>query len=399
MKVLVLTIVSLLIAFATAQNTCQIFSCGSIDQTTDVDKCILKKGNDTNEYNAQTCTKANMFCEAWKWVDPGQAQPEAKCTEDAFIKTFPIVFNETTESTGVDHDYCKTTSNCYTSKENNATCEKNLCTAATNEGATCKNDKDCPMDFKCDKTCIKLNDVGGECTADSDCIYGTVCVNKNGTDGLKCTESYSFDNGVNYTTIGSIYENAGNQTVPSKVCKSRFQLNVEGDILQCRAANRNKKQGLGGRTTDEGGQKCNITTYTNLTDYTQEVPDTSDSYCGFNRDNKAYCKMQPGDDRVKKAFDKYYEKVKKFKCHRSSAGNVNSICKDELDIQSDNIAFDHYKFSAAIGDGQKAANIANNDKCVAETITSNVWQGYAPDSALAYGAFGVCVSLLASILF
>ena len=340
-----------------------------------------------------------MFCQAWKWVDPGKAQPEANCTEDAFIKTFPIVFNETTESTGVDHDYCKTTSNCYTSKENNATCEKNLCTAATNEGATCKNDKDCPMDFKCDKTCIKLNDVGGECTADSDCIYGTVCVNKNGTDGLKCTESYSFDNGVNYTTIGSIYENAGNQTVPSKVCKSRFQLNVEGDILQCRAANRNKKQGLGGRTTDEGGQKCNITTYTNLTDYTQEVPDTSDSYCGFNRDNKAYCKMQPGDDRVKKAFDKYFEKEKKFKCHRSSAGNANSICKDKLEFQINNIAFDHYKFSAAIEDGQEAANIANNDKCVAETITSNVWQGFPPDSALAYGAFGVCVSLLASILF
>jgi len=358
---------------------------------------MVKGDGDSPQYNAKKCTERGQFCQAWKWATPAGSQDVAECGTDAYPVAYPPVFTPVAGK-GVDGDYCEAVEDCYTSAENVATCTDNVCKASTKDQGACKVEKDCPVDYQCTgKKCTALKKSGETCANSGDCGFKTLCVKKDGED-LKCTEYNSLANGALFTLPAQLHENLGNEPTASNVCSSGYQFTV-GNNLECRDPNRSKVQGLKGRSTDEIGQTCAYITFNDTTDYKKEVNATSTSYCGFNKDNKAYCQMQPGDDEFVAIRKKYMEKTKDFKCHRLSGGEDGSICADVFKFMSDKIAFDFYKLTASVSDGQTAANVANNDECAAATVMSNFWQGRSPDSALTYGAFGVCASLIAFVLF
>lgn len=109
--------------------------------------------------------------------------------------------------------------------------------------------------------------------------------------------------------------------------------------------------------------------------------------------------MQQGDDEYLDAVKEAKKALGTGVCHEKSGSIEGSHCATQKKIMDDKLGFKLFRLGTSVGDGQAAANIANNDECVAETVMSNFWQGHFKDSALAYGAFGVFASVLAFILF
>ena len=109
--------------------------------------------------------------------------------------------------------------------------------------------------------------------------------------------------------------------------------------------------------------------------------------------------IQPGDKEYLDFQEESFKKIKEHKCHRLSKRGVDgSFCADFKTYHESDLAFKGNMLATSITLPQSSANIANNVRCVAESITSNLWQGHFGDSALNYGIFGICVFLFFSIL-
>lgn len=214
-----------------------------------------------------------------------------------------------------------------------------------------------------------------------------------------CTADYSLKNGDKFTVPANSHENVGADLTGSAVCDSGFQIAIDGG-LQCRAANKHVTKGLDGRAVAEVGDKCKYNVYnaTADTDFNKPTVAESDSKCGFNKDDRAYCVIQPGDKEFVDIYNEFRKQSKDIKCHRLSGGD-GSTCSKIKTINESDLGFKLFRLGKELTDPQAAANIANNDKCVAATVMSDFWQGRSPDSALTYGVFGVCASLVAFILF
>lgn len=127
-------------------------------------------------------------------------------------------------------------------------------------------------------------------------------------------------------------------------------------------------------------QMCNYTTFHGPGILAgQNRSATEPAECGFNRDNSAWCRKRKGDKWFQEAYKKFIATdFTQLYCHSESSvaecyefhhGNATSI---------------HRTFTNALFEVSSVtgfARVANNDRCVAESVTSSFWMGNDPLNA------------------
>ena len=363
----------MIIALSMTKEVCKIYTCGSVKPTEFRENCVEHKEGRKGGFMIQPCKNPDYACQAFNWNSPEQSTETSQCAPWKFIPTFQVPLN-LVKNKGLDGDYCEKKAHCFSSAKNNASCTDNICTAATKLYSECSTHKDCPMGTGCNSShCLSLKLNNTICENTIECGHGHTCVHKDGQESPTCIADFSWENGVIFVLPEMQNEIYSEKLMKSKVCKSGFQFSAEGK-LQCRAANRNYKQGLDGRSTSYGGQTCDYITYNSesLSNFEKSSYAKSTSLCGFNRDSRAYCPVQPGDDDIVYILEEYRLMSEGAKCHKLS-GEIGSHCASLKWIKESKLGFPLYKVFKILEDAQLAANVANNDKCVAQTITANFW--------------------------
>lgn len=400
MKVLPIFLLSFVGYFVNAQTNCTVFSCGGITQTEGQTWCVFGEETASPTLTTQNCNQDGQHCDAFKWNSPADAG-NATCGTEAPATTWPseITF---VAGAGLDGDYCNETANCFSSDWVNPTCTDNVCVSNITTGAVCNEDKDCPRDSSCvdndgTKTCTAFPAANSECTDAVGCAFGSTCVTLEGRQGNVCTAAFSLANGVNYTLTGEQGPTDGT-LFATNLCDSGAGFRVNATATQCRPANRNKDESL---TTAEPGQDCVILTNNapEAANWNVEnnITAAETSKCGFNKDEKAYCQVQPGDKMIANDIKVIREKNTGYACHRLSGAADGSTCAGARKFEISKDGFRLFKIANMLASAQASANVANNDRCVAETIMADFWQGQF-GSALAHSVVGACAALFSVFL-
>lgn len=383
MKITILS--SVLIAAACAQEVCKVFSCGTISQTEGAaEKCVSLQANNTDvTYDTSTCSKAGEYCQAWTWDMVSEAADSAVCGTTQYVTSWPTQFSAET-GMGLDGDICQNTTDCYTSTTNNSTCESLVCKSSIAAGGACGITNDCPVGHWCTGAplvCTPHANDGANCTAASECGFRRNCIEivTNGTAApATCVAWGSLANGDTFTqTVSGASGELNADLEKSAVCKSGQQTTIDF-IIQCRSGERNLVQGRSNLEKDNVGTECMTLRYTNdtLDGYGTTVNDTTYSACGFNQDNKSWCPLLAGDDEVVDFISAFTTVWNTITCHKNSgASGTGSVCKEQYDAEGLNDGWRVYQYIGQTSSDVAFATTANNDRCVAETITSNFWQG------------------------
>eukprot|EP00343_Euplotes_focardii_P006647 CAMPEP_0205821604 /NCGR_PEP_ID=MMETSP0206-20130828/8542_1 /ASSEMBLY_ACC=CAM_ASM_000279 /TAXON_ID=36767 /ORGANISM="Euplotes focardii, Strain TN1" /LENGTH=290 /DNA_ID=CAMNT_0053117199 /DNA_START=347 /DNA_END=1216 /DNA_ORIENTATION=+ len=288
-----------------------------------------------------------------------------------------------------------------------ATCESNICVASTGDDSACDTNKDCPLTHLCtgtrNKKCIALPKTGEVCTDTVGCFSNAICAMMDGDTDLKCTELFSVENGKVYTLANEVRPTPA-AVFASNLCADGHAFPIGAATQsQCRPANRNKATGIKGLAKDEAGSECTLITRvapeTENWETESDVANVDSSKCGFNKDEKSYCSVQFGDEDILKIMRSSLENKSKRMCHRETGNPTEgSYCADQKKFDAADNAFQIYKTTGILVSSQASANVINNDRCVAETIMADFWQGNF-DSAFTAGIIAVFSSFVAITLF
>jgi len=287
---------------------------------------------------------------------------------------------------------------------NEAKCTNNVCVASTKADSPCAGkSENCPVGHFCsaEKKCAPLLTANSVCTKDSDCAIGHDCIklSPDGTE-FKCTEFGTLNNGDRFTRVTNTAPSGslGAATVvASTVCKTTGEATVEG-TQQCRNHQRNKDDSL--RSPNLQTQ-CKTATFVDeaADNFNTETEVLVNPICGFNKDNKAICPVFLGDKPVQDLIAENSKFTKGLKCHRLSgvtSFGTGSVCKGFWDVRDKKEGFNLFRLGQIL-DPQTWANTANNNDCVANTITFKNWNGFN-SAYLSYGAVGMITTALAYIM-
>lgn len=383
MKIAILFVV--LLAAACAQDGCKVFSCGTISQTEgESEKCVSLQANSTQGvYDASTCSKEGEFCQAWEWDMVSQVADSAVCGATGYVTSWPTQFVAAT-NVALDGDICNNTTDCYSSTTNNATCESSVCKSSIAAGGACGVTNDCPVSHWCPtdtKVCTVHFKDGATCTDVNQCGFRRDCIEivTNATAAnATCVVWGQLENGANFTQTVPRALNGLDATLGgSQVCKSGLQVTI-GSTFQCRSGARNIDQGRDSLKKANAGTECKTMEYTNdtLAGFNTPVDATTRSVCGFNKDSSAWCPLLAGDDEVVDFISAFTTVWNTIKCHKNTgASGEGSVCKSQYDAEGLDDGWRVYQYIVQTSSDVAFATTANNDKCVAETITSNFWQG------------------------
>jgi hypothetical protein len=406
MKIAIVFVV--LLAAACAQDVCKIFSCGSISQTEgETEKCVSLQANSTEvTYDTSTCSNTTQYCQAWEWDMVSQVSDSAVCGNTQYETSWPTQF-VASAGMALDGDICNSTADCYTSSTNNATCESSVCKSPVAAGAPCGVTNDCPVGHWCPQdtdVCTVHASDGANCTDVTQCGFRRDCINivTNGTAATStCVVWGSLANGDTFTqTVSGPSSGLNADLSGSQVCKSGLQTTISGTI-QCRSGSRNVVQGRSSLEKNTAGVSCDTQLFTNdtLEGFANATTATSMSVCGFNKDSKAWCPLLAGDDEVVDFISAFTTVWNTIKCHKNSgASGEASVCKAQQDAEGLDDGWRVYQYIVQTSSDVAFANTANNDRCVAETITSNFWQGQFM-SAYTVSAITSMFVFIASIIY
>ena len=332
MKVLPTIILAILLigyVFA-ADPACKVFKCGGIDQSGEGPKlCVQFPEGDANNARTRQCDGETNFCQAFTWADPSKATDTAACGTNAPVPTFP---NPWTSSQGLalDKDYCEADTDCIHNDDAKkpAKCTENVCVSGYEAGDACKTNQDGPWDMRCVNNVLEARVAdGAKCDTTLDCVYGSVCAQKDGATDPTCMRKFSFADGDIFTTPNPDgAKKDGIVRSGINYCKSWSALTLDEatNQWQCRAATRNAKATPEGLAKDTLGAKCTVTAYNNadtakFAEEATEVDVGDTSKCGFNVDEMAYCPIQFGDEKVNKAILDAANQQLTLQCHPESA--------------------------------------------------------------------------------
>jgi hypothetical protein len=406
MKIAILFVV--LLAAACAQDGCKVFSCGTISQTAgETEKCVSLQANSTQGiYDASTCSKVGEYCQAWEWDMVSQVADSAVCGATQYETSWPTQFVAAT-NVALDGDICKNTTDCFSSTTNNATCESSVCKSSIAAGGACGVTNDCPVSHWCPtdtKVCTVHSNDGATCTDVNQCGFRRDCIAivTNGTAANStCVAWGQLAIGANFTTpVTGAFVGLDATLSGSQVCKSGLQVSI-GGTNQCRSGEKNSVQGRPNLKKATVGESCATMQYTgdSLADFNTPVNGTSRSVCGFNTDSSAWCPLLAGDDEVVNFISAFTTVWNTIKCHKNSgASGTGSVCKSQQDAEGLDDGWKVYQYIVQTSSEVAFANTAQNDRCVAETITSNFWQGQF-GAAYTVSAITSLSVLIASIIY
>lgn len=187
------------------------------------------------------------------------------------------------------------------------------------------------------------------------------------------------------------------QTIDDPICDTFFAIFVDytedkRSIYQCRKAAHNINQAMDDFKRSDVGGKCEFYSYLTREDYKKQTKGQTYAGCGFNLQDNAWCSMLPGDDFVINAYTKFYKQflTDNKKCHISS----ETDCAYILSGFDNSVGLTYFRALNNIAGWFQFT--ADNDECVAETITAQYWAGRFGDGALYTTAtFGIlCLSIL-----
>lgn len=347
----------------------------------------------TVKVNVDKCD-TGAYCKANNdWITPESATVNSK------LKCNGIPTPTPTPTNVVPGDYCTADKDCY-GNDKGAKCTANACTPTIKETESCA-DKDgnadhklCPVGLYCkaDKTCAKTIAAGQKCSTADLCSFGLACykATPEATD-TTCGKLFSLDyDGV--ADLAAVHPSAW--TGPAFFCKSYYTW-TSADAppkTYCRNPPKSDDTTEAALMRDESGKDCTYKTWDGAGVTADKPTATKDtSKCGFNKDGSAYCNKRIGDTWYQSEVVQKLTTLDltKLSCHVDTG---LASCKAFIDQGADWIkAF--AKRSAELGDGSWA-RVANNDGCVAKSITNSYWGDSSPDSAFSYSVVSTLVMLI-----
>jgi hypothetical protein len=380
-------------------STCKIYSCGSITQTEEgPNTCVQVDDNVETTFNIQNCEGTTPDCVTTEatWLDPATAPATATCGVIANPDTFPPT-PVTIAGAGVPGDFCSATADCV--KEEGVTCEGTTCTTTLGLNDECTTSTQCPAGHFCStdldaKVCTVARQSGETCDNINLCAFDSVCIQVDGSEDKMCAGRGSVAENVKFTAIVGqpnavmnlgAEEDVDPSIVLYYICKTGFALVVdaENSIFECRNGARNTNQD---RKTAFNGDTCAYTKFDGET--ADGIEGTTTSRCGFNTVENAFCQMLKGDDDVINAINGVKYSVADFsKCHPLSGGSTGTCVevKDKLWTEPSFFTFFQRSMQAVAGNSPL---VADNDQCVANSITQQLWFGKFGDDAMSYSFIG-----------
>jgi hypothetical protein len=371
-------------------NQCKVFKCGSIPQPYEgSDVCVLQNGGYGSDYKASICKKKGEVCKTSDdaWGDPSHAPSSAICSEGT-SPTWPPERVPPSDGYSLPGDYCTHNSHCFGADSDKIYWDTiiNTCVSTLREGDACYDSKSCPADQYCkDSKCARAVKEGGECSVTDPCSYGLTCVASDELfEKYVCANTGAFHEGDRFKFATSVPENLLKVKTPNVaflltgLCKTQIAMFLDRSSLQWRKGAVSASQKLKDLERKHVGDYCDYT----MTDdpdpknYMKVTSYTSSAKCGFNKDSFYYCNPEIGDDYVTQAMEAADNEltIPNEKCHPLSGGRM---CEHSYQEHVTNAVFvATRKITSAVYGSYYL--IANNDKCVANTITQSYWRGHFP---------------------
>lgn len=344
---------------------------------------------DSSEQLVRTCD-GDKGCTALGWSSITQASENATCVDPATPET----------NVTLPGDQCSTDADCFcpaaAGDYENVTCSctSGACKTTNEIGGFCDNFQEgdvsvvgtnfCPQGSYCDtdnKNCTAVKGDGAECSALEQCPTGWGCYKKivEGEDTFTCQKYWTVENGVK---VDKTYLRAGGLVLAAvDVCKSHHYIDVDGQATQIECRQAPKSDNVTSeadlkRAEGPSENDCAYTNYDKADDATEAQNATDTSLCGFNKDGASYCNKRKGDSWFQDVLKVVQGKdLTKVSCHANS-GLANCVDAGAKIGTSDFKAWVRELLSiSAYG------NYANNDNCVASSVTAEFWQGDSPDFA------------------
>lgn len=365
-------------------DKCKQYVCKTFDQGTN-DVCVYVNTTATNQL-VRKCDSTKA-CSALAWFNVEAATANATC---ATIPTPAEIKNQT-----LPGDTCSKKTECF-GLDNETDCAT-VCTTKRVAGMTCsdtagatpsKGTQWCDVGLYCDTTakkCVAVKGDGETCTADEQCPTSHGCI-KQGTDTVfKCTKFWTLADG---TKFDSTYLTRTGFLTVNDACASHnawMADNTKPTQRECRKAKTGNYTTLDGLKRPNGpSNDCGFVTYTDATNITKPVVGVSTAKCGFNKDSAAYCDKRKGDSWFQAVLKKVQGiNLAGLKCHALSA--LTTCGSAQTTVGKDLFKQWSRELLATDEGGVGWALYANNDNCVATSMTGEYWQGDSPD--FAFGSF------------
>ena len=339
----------------------------------------------------------NHYCPARAWLRPDQAK-NATCQQ--------IVPAQILNNTRLAGELCTNSSQCFNNAGGaNCTAVGNNvghCMTPVAEGTTCpdlagagRGHDYCPENMFCNSTkkCQPAIRQGGKCDQDTLCAFGLACI---ATDtaftNFTCQPFGTVPSGSRFKEF--LINEGDDYTGLYSVCESyNYNETDVHELRECRPGDKSELENESDLRKSGIDQMCNYKRYTGAgANTTHPVNATEPAECGFNRDTYAWCRKRKGD----RWFLATHRRVKEldlssFNCHPKSPMN---LCHDAVTRIDKNLQLDFQQRLFEVSPFTGFARVANNDRCVAKTITAAFWQTRSPDSAFGLTLASVFTAVL-----
>jgi len=366
---------------------CKTFKCGSTGEG-DNPPCVkFTAGED--DFPVQECS-GDKLCSAAGWVKPDDATADGTCSDPTPPPEVKLVPGE----------ICEKKADCF-GDDDKIDCAGGKCTTTVKIDDECTGDdaqKICNVDAFCDNgKCAARKDAAADCTQTYECKFGLACANVD-DGGNKCVAFNSLDEGAKFDST-LIPNKAGLWLARDFLCKTGFTMEQAGtdpEKRECRKADKSTDETEDALVRSGGdGEECKYTQW-NDADPATAKDATDTSKCGFNKDSAGYCSKRKGDQWYTGVFGEVQGlPYADFGCHGLTG---YTTCKDLVDgIKSkrSDLSADWTKKNLEVMEaGNGWALYANNDNCVAGSITTGYWQGDKPDFALNFGFASIAAIMM-----
>ena len=387
---------------------CKTFTCKSFEAGVD-DTCVFVNTTDSSEQLVRKCD-GDKGCSALGWSSITQASENATCADPS----------DPEKNVTLPGDQCTANDECLAplmsgEYENvTVTCTSGACKTTNAIGDFCDNSIDgdvttvgsnfCPQGSYCDldnKNCTAVKGDGEVCSALEQCPTGWGCYKKieDGVEDFTCQKYWTVEDG---TKVDKTYLRGGALLAVADVCKSHHYIDVDGQATQIEC----RKAPVSVNVTSEADLKkpdgptendCSYTNYDKADNATEPQDATDTSLCGFNKDGASYCNKRKGDSWFQDVLKKVQGKdLSSVSCH------ANSPLTTCVDAGAKIGTSDYKAWVREILSISTYANYADNDNCVASSVTAEFWQGDSPDFAfnsLTMSSMAMIVLSISAMLF
>jgi hypothetical protein len=252
----------------------------------------------------------------------------------------------------------------------------------------------CQVEDDRELSCQALVKVGQPCRANVKCEFGSLCANHT------CTRIGSLPTGTLYNlTDSELYSDpSDDERGMYWVCENFYAVltNImpEGTTRRLFECTNGPERAFEEYGRTDGNLDC-IFNMTRTSEGGQTVNFTETAKCGFNKDDRFYCPARRGATEFadRNRIDRETWRNAPTTCH------IRSTIHNCVDIKNDparSVAFRDFLRTEWITTGDNWSLVANNDRCVGNSIasTASYWRLIDSASSLFLSSFGLVAGLI-----